>query len=260
MKIHEKPKVTLVGRQELVQTGLHEFLGDIEFETDSESDPEILMELAGRTCYFSFENPRPGGNLAYLTNLKKGGHGSVLEHSVWNFVIEHVSRSFSHELVRHRAGCAYSQLSQRYVDESVAEYIVPAVIKADHELFQIWKQTITSTHESYCDLSEMLLEKLAKQNETLLGDTQRLSKTELRKKARSAARSVLPNATETKIFFTANGRALRHIIEMRGSRAADDEIRGFSEQILGILQKEAPNLFGDYVFVNGELTTAYRKV
>ena len=85
-------------------------------------------KTAGRVCYMSFAKPRPGGNHAYLNHILEVGHGSVLEHAVWCLVITGVSRSLTHELVRHRAGFSYSQLSQRYVDESVAEYVEPDAI------------------------------------------------------------------------------------------------------------------------------------
>ena len=97
------------------------------WQTDTEVAGEHLAEVAGRVCYMSFAKPRPGGNQAYLDHILEVGHGSVLEHAVWNFVFTGVSRSLTHELIRHRAGFGYSQLSQRYVDESVAEYVEPDV-------------------------------------------------------------------------------------------------------------------------------------
>ena len=86
-----------------------------------------------------------------------------------------------------------------------------------------------------------------------------------RKLARQAARSVLPNATETKIFVTANARAIRHFIELRGNRHAETEIRKLAVQVLKIMQREAPNLFGDYELMplpdgTFEATTQHRKV
>src|SRR5262249_36540115 len=133
-------------------------------------------------------------------------HGSVLEHAVWNFVFTGVSRSCTHELVRHRAGWAYSQLSQRYVDESVAEHVEPDVIAADPAMHQVWLDAVTHAHQAYVKLVDMLAERYKEEPD----------RTQRRKLARQAARSVLPNATETKIFVSANARALRHFIEMRG--------------------------------------------
>ena len=203
----------------------------------------------------SFARPRPGGNRAYLEHIKESGHGSVLEHAVWNLLITGVSRSLTHELVRHRAGVSVSQLSQRYVDESVAEYVEPDIIANDPELHAVWLEAIRSSHNAYVRLVELLQSKLPEMED----------KTLRRKLARQAARSVLPNATETKIFVTANARALRHFLEQRGSRYAEPEIRKLANRLLDLLQKESPNLFGDYERVDlgdgtFEIVTAYRKV
>src|SRR4051812_26389478 len=203
----------------------------------------------------SFARPRPGGNSAYLTHILEVGHGSVLEHAVWNFVFTGVSRSLTHELVRHRAGFGYSQLSQRYVDESVAEYVVPDCIAGDPELLAIWKDAVTHSHQAYVQLAQKLQDAFKEEPDRTLR----------RKLARQAARSVLPNATETKIFVTGNARALRHFIEMRGSRHAEVEIRKLAVQVLTVMQAEAPNLFSDYQLVplpdgTFEATTPHRKV
>src|SRR5688572_26648597 len=133
----------------------------ITWESDSEVAAEVLTETAGRTCYMSFAKPRPGGNSAYLSHIKEVGHGSVLEHAVWNFLITGVSRSLTHELVRHRAGWGYSQLSQRYVDESVAEYVEPDVIARDPELHAVWLDAVAHAHAAYVKLAERLNAKLA---------------------------------------------------------------------------------------------------
>ena len=257
VRVFREPVVYLLGRQILDEAQLEAFLKDHEvaWESDAGTAAEYLVETAGRVCYMSFARPRPGGNAAYVGHLLEVGHGSVLEHAVWNFLITGVSRSLTHELVRHRAGFSYSQLSQRYVDESVAEYVEPDVIAEDPELHALWLETIQRTHQAYLILAEKLQRKFADEPD----------RTQRRKLARQAARSVLPNATETKIFVTANARALRHFIEMRASRQAEVEIRKLAVQVLRIMQKEAPNLFGDYQLLplpdgTFEATTPYRKV
>src|SRR5262249_8416203 len=128
-----EPTVYLIGKQTVDDAELGRFLSDhgVSWESDSEIAAEVITETAGRLCYLSYAKPRPGGNAAYLHHIKDVAHGSVLEHAAWNLLITGISRSLSHELVRHRAGWAYSQLSQRYVDESVAEYIVPDIIADD---------------------------------------------------------------------------------------------------------------------------------
>lgn len=239
MKIIRKPRIYLVGRQALDGSEVARFLEDHgvpQWTTDTETPGEILPEIAGRLCYMSFVKPRPGGNKAYLGHIKEVGHGSVLEHSVWNFIITGVSRSFTHELVRHRAGFGYSQLSQRYVDESVADFVEPDCIAEDPALHETWLSAVNRAQEAYVKLVEGLAAKFESVED----------KTLRRKMARQAARSVLPNATETKIFVTANARALRHFIELRCNEHAETEIRIVADVMLEVLRKEAPAIFGDY--------------
>jgi thymidylate synthase (FAD) len=252
------PKVYLVGRQTVDDAAVAEFLADHEvshWTTDTDEAGEMLVEIAGRLCYLSFAKPRPGGNKAYIGHILEVGHGSVLEHAVFNFIITGVSRSFTHELIRHRAGFGYSQLSQRFVDESDASFVEPDPIAEDPELHRIWVEAIEQSHAAYRRLAEGL-------NARFAGIEDRTLR---RKKAREAARSVLPNATETKIFVTANARALRHFIEMRGDVAADAEIRKVALAVLKIVQAESPNLFGDYTLIDSPdggqaVTTPHRKV
>ena len=262
------PKVYLVGKQELQSAELDRFLADhgVSWQSDSEVAAEVITESAGRLCYMSFAKPRPGGNATYLHHIKEVGHGSVLEHAVWNFVITGVSRSLTHELVRHRSGWGFSQLSQRYVDESVAEYVEPDIIAQDAELHAVWLDAVAHAHAAYVKLAEGLNAKLADPAAAaaamLPPDADRTSR---RKAARQAARSVLPNATETKISVTANARALRHFLEQRGSVHAEPEIRKLANRMLDLLVVESPNLFGDYVKVplpdgTFDLQTAFRKV
>ena len=130
-----KPKVYLVGRQIVVNEELQRFLNDegMLFATDTEQAAEILAEIAGRACYMSFGKGRKS-NQEYIENILSSKHGSVHEHAVWNLLITGVSRALTHELVRHRAGFGYSQLSQRYVDEAEARYVVPPLFQENAEL------------------------------------------------------------------------------------------------------------------------------
>lgn len=239
IRVLREPTVYLVGRQTVDSAAIDQFLADHEvstWTTDTDVAGEYLAEVAGRVCYMSFARPRPGGNQAYLGHILEVGHGSVLEHPVWNFIFTGCSRSLTHELVRHRAGFAYSQLSQRYVDESIAEYVEPDAIADDPEMHALWLDAVSHAHQAYMRLVDGLAEKYKDEPDRTLR----------RKLARQAARSVLPNATETKIFVSANARALRHFIEMRGSRHAEVEIRKLATAVLRVLQAEAPHLFGDY--------------
>src|SRR5947209_6024568 len=154
IRIIRRPSVYLMGRQMVDDAELDRFLADhgVAWQTDTEVAAEYLAEIAGRLCYMSFARPRPGGNRVYLDHIKEVGHGSVLEHAVWNFVFTGISRSLSHELVRHRAGLGFSQLSQRYVDESVAEYVEPDVIGADPDLHALWLDAVGHAHRAYVKL------------------------------------------------------------------------------------------------------------
>jgi thymidylate synthase (FAD) len=237
LRIVSRPKVYLVGRQQIDEANLARFLADenAAWQTDTPVPAERLAEAAGRLCYMSFGHGRKT-NAEYLAHILSVGHGSVLEHAVWNFIVTGVSRSFTHELIRHRAGFAYSQLSQRYVDESEGEFVEPGCIAEDPALHEAWRLAVQAAHEAYVKLVASLAGKFAGVEDPTLR----------RKMARQAARSVLPNATETKIFVTANARALRNFIELRCSRHAETEIRVVAGQFLDILQREAPNIFGDY--------------
>ena len=258
LTILRDPKVYLVGRQEVDDEALAAFLSDHDvrrWSTDTAEAGETLVEVAGRLCYMSFARPRPGGNAAYIGHILEVGHGSVLEHAVFNLIIAGVSRSFTHELVRHRAGFGFSQLSQRFVDESECSFVEPDAIADDPALHRIWLESVEASQRAYRALADGLAAKHAHLDD----------KTLRRKKAREAARSVLPNATETKIFVTANARALRHFIEMRADPSADVEIRKVAVAVLKLLQADSPNLFGDYTLVDlsdGDqaATTPHRKV
>lgn len=259
-------KVYLVGFNNPFQPGLFEFYQDHRYDQVAHNGPATLCETGGRLCYLSFNNPRPGGHEAYIKHIKEVGHGSVLEHAVFTFLITGVSRSLTHELVRHRAGWSYSQLSQRYVDESTAEFVEPDIIAEDPELHALWEKAVAESQRAYVALSLKLNEKLADPTAAaaamLPPDADRTTR---RKAARQAARSVLPNACETKIQVTVNARALRHFLEQRGSRHADPEIRKLATAFLLQALRVAPSLFSDYTtsaLPDGtfELDTPYPKV
>ena len=234
-----KSKVYVVGRQAVVSEEVHRFLADegMVFTTDTEAASEVLSEIAGRTCYMSFGKGRKS-NKEYLDNILTSKHGSVLEHAVWCLLVTGVSRALTHELVRHRAGFGYSQLSQRYVDESDARYVVPPLFQESDALRAKFEETVERLREAYVELAE-----------AAAGHVQQkypdLSPRDRRKWARQAARSILPNACETKIFITGNSRSWRHFLELRGSVHADAEIRLLAVEIFKALKRESPNIFQD---------------
>ena len=232
MELFYEPKVTLIARPQFIEPK-HlpvAWLGE-------GSDGEHLAEFAGRLCYMSQGNPAKRPTREYLENIKKQGHGSVLEHANYSLLLEGVSRSLTHELVRHRAGFAYSQLSQRYVDESHAAFVVPPAIIGDEKLELAWKTQVESAQTTYVALVEQLMERYG-----WVAD-----RVHRRKMAREAARAVLPNATETKIVVTGNARAWRTMLELRSSEGAEMEIRRHAVMTLRLLQSEAPGFFSDFV-------------
>jgi thymidylate synthase (FAD) len=232
-----EPKVYLIAGTATMR-GMRDFTDDnaISWRPNIANEPaEWLAEFAGRVCYMSFDNPRPGGNEAYIKHILEVGHGSVLEHASFSLLFTGVSRSLTHETIRHRAGFGYSQLSQRFVNESDCAFVEPEIIAGDPELHAIWLDSVHSAQESYKKLSDGLAARMADIEDRTLR----------RKKAREAARSVLPNATETKIVVTGNARSWRHWLHMRGSEHADAEIRRLAGHVLPILKECAPNIFSD---------------
>lgn len=253
MRIITEPSIYLIASQIVDQDEVKRFEQDegVHYQQTTNISSQNLVEMAGRVCYMSFKNPRPGGNHAYIKHILEVGHGSVLEHAVFSLLITGVSRSLTHELIRHRAGFGYSQLSQRFVDESDCDFVLPPGIKEDNAAYGVWITSVAQASVRYETIAEIL-----HTNEF----TDIEDKTLRRKRAREAARSVLPNCTATKIFMTGNARAWRHFLEMRGSEHADAEINRLARAVLSKLQSAAPNLFGDYTVTNNVIDTPFRKV
>lgn len=245
MNIIYFPKVTVISKPLFIEP---EHL-KVEWNGDA-TDSEKLVEYSGRLCYMSQRNPIKRTTAEYIDNIKKQGHGSVLEHSNFSLLLEGISRSCSHELVRHRAGFAYSQLSQRYVNESDTDFVVPPAIIGDSVLEELWTLSVIADLQSYNTLSNSLFEKYSNIED----------KVHRRKVAREAARSVLPNATETKIVVTANARAWRTMLELRCGEGAEAEIRRLALEVLRTLQHEAPALFNDFIELNDKAIPSYKKV
>jgi thymidylate synthase (FAD) len=210
---------------------------DIEWETDA-TGGEALAEFAGRACYESWHKPNPATatNAGYLRHILEVGHLSVLEHANVTVYLRGVSRSLTHELIRHRH-FSYSQLSQRYAPSGEADMVEPDVVAADPELHARFVEATAASLAAYRELLAGLQERFAAEGS---------SATLRRKQARQAARSVLPNATETRIVVTGNYRAWRHFVAMRASEHADIEIRALAIACLRELQRVAPNAFADF--------------
>lgn len=209
-------------------------------ERDEEAtDAEYLEEFAGRQCYLSWDKPNPAtaSNADYVTHILKQQHFSVIEHANVTFRFTGISRALTHELVRHRH-FSYSQLSQRFVDSSEADYVIhPDIAGIDDE-----------------DLGEKALDVLASVWETCLEaygelrdifdlDAEKQGRTVKRKTKNQSARMVLPNMTGTEIVMTGNLRAWREFLLKRLQPGADSEIRALAELILVELRALAPNTF-----------------
>lgn len=196
---------------------------------------DFIPETAGRLCYQSFTKPRPGGNAAYLERILSEGHGSVLEHAQVGFIIRGVSRSLTHELIRHKAGTAVSELSQRFVDASDLGFVVPPRYIDCPDSIKMFAKAARDARDYYLILCK-----------------QESSDTLTRKRIRESARSVLPNCVETHIAFSGNLRAWRNILEQRGSIHADLEIRRLAVALLEPLKSYAPNVFQDFRIITDE--------
>lgn len=209
---------------------------DVPWTTDADGG-SALVEFAGRACYQSWSkpNPRTATNAGYINHVIDVGHFSVLEHASVSFYITGISRSCTHELIRHRH-FSFSQLSQRYVPEKEAQVVVPPGMDDDPDLRQILIASADASRAAYTELLAKLEAKYADQPNAVLR----------RKQARQAARAVLPNATETRIVVTGNYRAWRHFIAMRASEHADEEIRRLAVACLRQLVEVAPAVFADF--------------
>ena len=208
--------------------------------SDNATPPEELVEIAGRICYLSFGlNQSNTTNSEFVKRLIESRHETVLEHVSWTFLITGISRALTHQLVRHRVGFSFSQLSQEYHDEIDNEPIEPPIIKENPEIRKVWQNAVRTSNNAYRQILHYLRES------NTLNDPSKGEKGQ-KQTARSIARSVLTNATETKILVTANARAWRHFFEVRGSVPNNEEMRHLAAQLLDHLQKEAPSLFFDF--------------
>lgn len=234
-------------------TPLGAIMQAIESQADA-SHLDRIVELAGRNCYRSMGKGR--GHDAYIDNILEERHGSVTEFATVVFGVAGVSRSLTHELVRHRAGTAFAQESQRYVDMSQARVVVPAALALIADNNPDNKQIVTLRREmadrftEYEQWQEVFAAQFtamarAKFGVDVISELPPAVKRIVRKRANEAAREFLPNSVETRLFFGANIRSIRHVVEMRGSAHADLQIRRLAQAILLETQRIAPALLGD---------------
>jgi thymidylate synthase (FAD) len=255
------PSVHLIARPAVDLDGMRSYLEavggsswlDQRTAEGAPNDGEMLVEFAGRMCYRSWE---PGLNRnvtrirtdkdEYFGNLLRSLHGSVLEHANYSFVFHNVSRVFTHELVRHRAGSAFSQESLRYVRLTEIDFRVPPALEP------IRDQVIS--------LVEHLEEFQVSAAEELGLDEDGLPFS-VKKEITSALRRLAPIGLSTGIVWTANLRTLRHVIEMRTAPGAEEELRLVFDQVAEIMRAEAPGLFQDFSRTeDGSWVPEHRKV
>lgn len=256
-----EPKVFLVGETRIVEDGLQGYLDHIgvpSWNTNAPSDAEKLCEVMGRLCYRSFEpglNPNVTrvrqGNDVYLGNIVDVGHGSVLEHGFMNFIFADVSRVVTHELVRHRAGTAISQESLRFVRLDKLSAYVPTHIRESEQGMEIFTKTYEQLEAIQLQLAEIY-------------DIDNEKKFDIKKKLTSAFRRMAPDGVATTIGWSCNFRTLRHVIEHRTDRHAEEEIRFLFAKVYDVVNGRYPNMFADYdvEMIDGfpEVKTKHRKV
>lgn len=233
-------EVTLLAHTTLTRAA-YELLDPCAFDSKgypiAADNADHLAEIAGRECYQSWNRPNPAtaDNATYLANIIRQGHTSVLEHASATFRLTGVSRSLTHELIRHRH-LSFSQQSQRYVDESESSFVLPPWKEATDHRTRTTMDRVRNLFNDHHRVSRELYTELV----TTFTDGGMT-----RKSARQAARAVLPNGTETRMVVTGNLRAWRWVIHMRNSVYADTEIQHMAAEILRQLREIAPNSFQD---------------
>lgn len=211
-------------------------------------EPEKLVAAAAKLCYspVGIENIMDGLDSAkvdkFLNMLMDLGHESPIEHVVFTFGVEGVSRVLTHQLVRHRIGCSYSQQSQRYVKLDQFEYIIPPEIEKLPAAKERFISAMEADQKAYNELVELLSAEHYRRNISE-GKSEKQARSMAEKTAIEDARYVFPNACESKIVFTMSARALMNFLRQRCCNRAQWEIRLMAEEMLRELKAVAPVLF-----------------
>lgn len=262
-----EPEVHVIARTGLDYPAIHDYLRDVggeDWVTRREAGypgsapygqpAQDLTEFAGRACYRSWTpglnlnvtRTRPG-QAEYLRNILASRHGSVLEHASYTFVIRHASRVLTHELVRHRAGTSVSQESLRYVRLDSIPMWIPGWAQADEQVMHQVRVTMERL-----EYMQQWMAQHFRLDEPGTPFAEKKHKT-------SFMRRFAPEGLATDIVWTANLRALRHIIETRTAPGAEEEIRFVFGKIAEIMTAELPLLFGDFTENNGTWTPEWSK-
>ena len=245
MKVYQGPnkKAQLAMKDDVGFAAFLKALGVPNWHTEAASPAEELIEVAGKSCYMSFSTDlnknltKVGtrGNFDYIQDaLIKTKHGSVLEHATVTFAFVDVSRVFTHELVRHRVGSAYSQVSGRYVRTDEIGYFLPKVIRESHDAINIFAEAFETMENWIYDLEQKF-------------GIDSMKDFSLKKTLTSAFRRIIGNGQSNHIIATFNHRTLRHLIEMRTSRHAEEEIRAVFDQVYRIVKDRYPAIYADAI-------------
>jgi thymidylate synthase (FAD) len=240
------------------------YLGVPNWETDAESPAEKLMEVAGKLCYLSFstdlnKNLTKVGARSNYDYLQQGiiatKHGSVLEHATVTIAFMDVSRVFTHELVRHRPGSAYSQVSGRYVRTDSVDMFLPTVIAENEAATKVFQKATKQMEDNVMELVQIFK----------IDEMRTKEQFSLKKILTSAFRRIIGNGQANHIIATYNHRSLRHILEVRTSQHAEEEIRIAFYKLFKLVKAKYPAIYGDAKLsdlINGipEVTFEHSKV
>lgn len=254
------PTVHILAATEIDRAGMGTFLhaiGEADFTTDAVTGAEELIEVAGRLCYLSFSTKTNKnltrvreGNLPYISNVIASKHGSILEHGTVTFAVPYCTPVFTHELVRHRVGTAFSQISGRYVRVDQIEWFNPEVFSDAMREGLISPQELAQVeHEIGVLIGKMehMQNRLA-----VLFKLNDIKDFFIKKRLTSAFRRLLPYGLRTGIIFTMNHRAIRHLIALRTSTHAEEEIRRITFDIGAMMKARFPAIYADMTIVEEE--------
>ena len=239
-------------------------------------NPDAVVAAAAKLCYSKVGVEQISEKLTdeevkrFVNHLVEMGHESPIEHVTFTFGIEGISRSCSHQIVRHRIA-SYSQQSQRYVKLEQFEYIIPPAIESNSEAKRIFIEAMERDQKAYDELVDLLLEdilidkhaadygscirEILKENPDVAPDRSKVldlyaekffeNYRKAEKQAIEDARYVFPNACETKIVVTMNARSLYNFFSKRCCNRAQWEIRELADLMLAECEKAAPILFSN---------------
>jgi thymidylate synthase (FAD) len=246
----DEPQVFLIARTELLADNLLSYIESIG-QPDWQPDPavpegETLIETAGRICYRSWQSYDPNkpegtnpnvervrsGNREYIKNILAHEHGSVLEHVSVTFILQNVSRVFTHEMVRHRSGMAYSQESLRYVRLDNLGFWFPRALARQPAAEKKFREVVEFLERTQRDLADLF-------------DINKIKDFKTKKELTSLFRRLAPAGLGTTIMVTGNLRAFRHIIAARTAEGAEEEIRLVVGKMAAVLKREYPAVFQD---------------